>query len=98
MTIEETAVAAEFFLSDGLIITGASTGYEADLSELKSVKNKVKLPVIIGSGITESNIDKFFPYCDAMIVGSYFKKNGNWKNAVDISRVKSFIKKINRLR
>ncbi|XP_061749391.1 uncharacterized protein F13E9.13, mitochondrial isoform X2 [Nerophis ophidion] len=31
----ETARAAEFFLSDGLVITGASTGQEADLQELR---------------------------------------------------------------
>ena len=34
VSIEETARAAEFFLSDGLIITGAATGLEADPNEL----------------------------------------------------------------
>lgn len=35
VSIEETARAAEFFLSDGLVITGAATGVEADLRELR---------------------------------------------------------------
>lgn len=34
MTIKETARAAEFFLSDGVIITGAATGDQADPCEL----------------------------------------------------------------
>ncbi|KAM4592487.1 uncharacterized protein F13E9.13, mitochondrial isoform 2-T2 [Odontesthes bonariensis] len=38
MTIEETARAAEFFLSDGLIITGTATGVQADPRELRAPK------------------------------------------------------------
>ncbi len=98
ITIEETAHTAEFFLSDGLIITGTATGKEADINEIKSVKKTTNLPVIIGSGITIDNVEKYFPLCDAMIVGSYFKKNGNWQNTVDAERVKSFMKKVKRLR
>ena len=95
VSIEETAKAAEFFLSDGLILTGASTGKEADIDEIKAVKKVSKLPVIIGSGITEKNFENYLPFCDAMIVGSYFKKEGNWENMVDRQRVKSFMKKVN---
>lgn len=35
--IVETAKAAEFFLSDGLIITGATTGDPADVKELTGI-------------------------------------------------------------
>ena len=49
--IVETAKAAEYFLSDGLIITGQSTGHAADLKEIMWVKENVKIPVIVGSGI-----------------------------------------------
>jgi membrane complex biogenesis BtpA family protein len=97
VSIEETAKAADFFLSDGLILTGTSTGKEADLNEIKAVKNVSKLPVIIGSGITEKNVENYLPFCDAMIVGSYFKKNCNWENMVDAKIVKSFMKKVNTL-
>jgi len=98
VSIEETAHAAEFFLSDGLIVTGVATGKEADLDEIKTVKNNVKLPVIIGSGVNNKNVEKYFQNSDAMIIGSYFKKNGNWKNGIDGSRVKSFMKTIIQLR
>ncbi len=98
VTIEETAHAAEFFLSNGLIVTGIATGKEVAASDLIKVRKASKLPVIIGSGITIDNVEKYFPLCDAMIIGSYFKKNGNWQNTVDAERVKSFIKKVKRLR
>ncbi|NOX19203.1 MAG: BtpA/SgcQ family protein [Chlorobi bacterium] len=92
--IAETAKAAEFFLSDGVIITGVATGTEADVEEIIKVKKSVKIPVLIGSGITDENIEKYYPIADAFIVGSYFKFKGNWKNGVDEKRVKAFMKKI----
>lgn len=36
LTIEDVAKAAEFFLSDGVILTGASTGDEANHEDLRS--------------------------------------------------------------
>ena len=98
VSIEETAKAAEFFQSDGIIITGKSTGNEADIDEISATKKGVKIPVIVGSGVSEENVTNYFDTCDAMIVGSYLKKNGNWKYSVDPNRVKSFMRKIKNLR
>lgn len=98
VSIMETAQAAEFFLSDGLIITGTATGKEADLNEIKLVKKNSKLPIIIGSGITDKNVGNFYSYCDGMIIGSYFKKNGDWKNSVDPIRVNNFMEIISTLK
>lgn len=92
--IAETAKAAEFFLSDGLIITGESTGKEAQLSEVKSVKDKCSLPVIIGSGITLDNIEKYYPYADGFIIGSWFKEEGKWNHPLSSKRVQEFMQKI----
>jgi membrane complex biogenesis BtpA family protein len=96
--IIETAKAAEFFLSDGVILTGTSTGKEADIDELKKVMGAVIIPVIIGSGITADNIEKYYPAADAFIIGSYFKQGGDWKNKVDADRVKALMNKINKLK
>lgn len=85
--IVETAKAAEYFLSDGVVITGSSTGRAADLNEIKSVKEKINIPVIIGSGITDKNVMDYFPICDAMIVGSFFKKDNYWENEVVYDKV-----------
>ncbi len=94
VNIIETAKAAEFFLSDGIIITGKSTSEETDLSELKAVKPEINIPVLIGSGITLENIEKYYHSADGFIVGSYFKKDGYWKNGVDKERVAKFMDKI----
>jgi len=98
VSIEETAHAAEFFLSDGVIVTGVSTGTEADLEEVKRVKKAVKIPVLIGSGITGNNLKNYFPYADIFIVGSYIKKNGYWKNELDESRITALVKEFERLK
>jgi len=91
VSIVETAKAAEFFLSDGIVVTGSSTGAETDIDELSSVKQCTKLPIIIGSGITAENIDKYYNLADVFIVGSYFKNDGSWLNGVDKTRVKRFM-------
>ncbi|MCX6171063.1 MAG: BtpA/SgcQ family protein [Ignavibacteriales bacterium] len=92
--IVDTAKAAEFFLSDGVIITGSATGKEPSLNEIKQVKENVNIPVIAGSGLTEKNVNQYFEYCDALIIGSYFKVNGIWSNPIDPDRVKALMKKI----
>ena len=91
VSIVETAKAAEFFLSDGIVVTGSSTGAETDIDELSAVKQCTKLPIIIGSGITAENIDKYYNLADVFIVGSYFKNDGSWLNGVDKTRVKRFM-------
>jgi len=96
--IVETAKAAEFFLSDGVVLTGTATGKETDIDELKKVRDVVDIPVLIGSGLTANNIEKYFPAADAFIIGSYFKHGGDWKNEVDADRVKALMDKINKLR
>lgn len=97
-SIVETAKAAEFFKSDGLIITGTSTGKEADVSELQSVRQSTKLPILIGSGITDTNLNKFFALADGFIVGSFFKEDGYWGNKISKQRVNSLVIEFNRLK
>ncbi|KAG8562688.1 hypothetical protein GDO81_015769 [Engystomops pustulosus] len=97
VTISETAKAAEFFLADGVILTGVSTGEEADPRELKEVQRSVKIPVLIGSGVTLDNVEKY-TNANALIIGSYFKHHGDWRNNVDYDKVMTFLDKIHKLR
>ncbi len=90
-SISEHASAANFFLSDGLVITGTSTGHEADIVELEAVKETVKIPVLIGSGITPTNISNYYQYADGFIVGSYLKKDGKWENPPDEERIRNML-------
>lgn len=98
VTIQETARAAEFFLSDGVVVTGASTGEPANLEELKAVKETVGVPVLVGSGVTIENVESYLEAADALIVGSWFKKDGHWKNELEADRVQRFMEKVNDLR
>ena len=92
--IIQTAHAAEYFLSDGLIVTGAATGESASLDELKAVHAAVHIPVLVGSGITAANVADYLPVADALIVGSYFKQNGDWKNPLDPNRIHTLLQAV----
>ena len=98
VNIGETAHAAEFFLSDGVIVTGTATGSPADLEELRQVKESVKIPVLVGSGITSENLQSYLDIADGLIVGSYFKYDGHWSKGVDFEKVKEFMDKVNKIR
>lgn len=89
--IVQTAHAAEYFLADGLILTGAATGEAASVDELRAVYAATKLPVFVGSGITAENMKDFLPIADAFIVGSHFKKDGYWENPLDPSRIRRLL-------
>jgi membrane complex biogenesis BtpA family protein len=98
ISIAETAHAAQFFRSDGVIVTGTETGVPAVIEEVTAVKSAVDIPVLIGSGVTIDNVNEYLPHADALIVGSYFKKDGLWENEVDYERVAAFMEKVNILR
>lgn len=92
----DTAKSAQFFLSDGIIITGSHTGVSASVEELKSLKD-LTVPILIGSGITKDNVADYWPLCNGMIVGSYFKKEGYWENELEYNRVSEFMKLVKKL-
>lgn len=79
--LEDTAAAAEFFLADGLIVTGSATGKAADTGQVKALKKSSRLPVFVGSGVDPDNI-QHFKEADGWIVGSYVKEEGRWDRPV----------------
>jgi membrane complex biogenesis BtpA family protein len=89
--IVDTAKATEFFLSDGVIVTGGATGKEPSAVEMQRVKENINIPVLAGSGITADNIHHYWDYCDGFIVGSYLKEDGKWNNPVAVNRVQKLI-------
>ncbi|XP_041455351.1 uncharacterized protein F13E9.13, mitochondrial-like isoform X2 [Lytechinus variegatus] len=93
VSISETAKSAEFFLSDGLIVTGTSTGVPASPQDIQEVREVVNLPVVIGSGVTVDNLheSRAMLHANGCIVGSHFKHGGHWQNDVDLRRVKHFM-------
>lgn len=97
VSILETARAAEFFLSDGVVLTGKATGEATSLKEMQCVKDSVNIPVLIGSGVDDGNMEQYLG-ANAMIIGSYFKDEGQWSNPVSFDRVHSFMSKMERMR
>ena len=98
LDITDFAEACKFFLADGIIITGRSTSEEADINELQKVHEACDFPILIGSGITINNIEKYWEYANGFIIGSHFKKEGKWQNAVSADRIKSFLQHVSNLR
>ena len=89
--IAEFAHAGEFFGADGFIVTGLSTGKPTELDDVQAVRNATSLPVLVGSGVTPENAGALSDYADALIVGSWIKSDGFWKNAVDADRAKLMV-------
>lgn len=91
VSLEDTCHAAEFFLSDGVIITGSATGQPVKSGELESVHKASSLPVLVGSGVTPENLPRIWAAADGFIVGSYFKQHGDWRQGPDPVRVRALV-------
>jgi membrane complex biogenesis BtpA family protein len=89
VSLVETAHAAEFFLADGVIVTGTSTGRATDPREVAQVAAAVGLPVLVGSGTTPENLADYAA-ADGVIVGSYVKRDGHWAQPLDPARLAAF--------
>jgi membrane complex biogenesis BtpA family protein len=75
-------------LADGLIVTGHSTGAPAALDDLKRVRDAVPgAPLLVGSGVTAETVAELLSIADAVIVGTWLKRDGRVGNPVDPSRV-----------
>jgi membrane complex biogenesis BtpA family protein len=91
VSLVETARAAEFFLADGVIISGTATGEATDPAEVEAVRRAVRLPVLVGSGISAGNLDAYSS-ADALIVGSSLKQDGVWSNPLDPARAAALVR------
>ena len=89
---------AEFFLVDGVIVTGARTTEPPDLAELRRVRKNAHVPVLIGSGLTAQNLKTYFRVADGFIVGSTFRKNGEFLGELERKRLDAFMKVFRSLR
>jgi len=89
---------AEFFLVDGVIVTGARTTEPPATAELQRVKKHAHVPVLIGSGMTPENIETYFSLADGFIVGSTFREGGRFLGPLEPGRLAAFMKVFRALR
>jgi membrane complex biogenesis BtpA family protein len=92
--VAETAKAAEFFGADGVIITGIATGQSIKVDDLGTARVATTLPLLVGSGVTPGSVKDLFAYADALIVGSWYKKDGLWSNPPDARRCAELVKAV----
>ena len=94
VSLGETAETVEFMGAACVIVTGSVTGEAPKVADVKEAKSHGHLPVFLGSGISDVNIDQFYNEADGFIIGSYFKVEGIWSNSIDPARVTQFINKL----
>lgn len=98
VSLGTTAHTVEFMGADCVIVTGSVTGEAPKVADVRETRAHCHLPVILGSGISEDNINEFYQESDGFIVGSSFKLDGLWSNTVDPSRVTRFMSIVDKLR
>lgn len=86
LDLVELSLGTAFCGADVLIVTGSRTGEETALADVQAAKAG-GLPVAVGSGVTPADAWTLSSAADALIVGSYFKFDGHWRNRVDQARV-----------
>lgn len=97
LSIGDVAEAAETMGAETMIVTGATTGRPPRASDVEEARARCKTPVFVGSGVNEENAEALLAVSDGVIVGSSFKRNGHWANAVDADRVLRFMEWVNQL-
>jgi len=90
VSLAATAKAAEFFLADGVIVTGGATGEPADPADVGAVSEAVQVPVFVGSGLAPDNLARYAG-AQGFIVGSSVKQGGQWSNALDRDAVRAMV-------
>jgi len=79
-------------LADALVVTGAGTGKAAALDEVAAVRRAVpEAPVLVGSGVTDATVRATLDVAHGAIVGTWFKRNGELAQPVDVERVRRFV-------
>jgi uncharacterized protein len=91
LTIVEAAEAAEFFGSDGIIVSGSATGKPTREDDISAVAAATRLPVYVGSGATVLTIGSLLRHAAGVIVGSAIKADGRWFNPPDPARCRELI-------
>lgn len=78
--------------ADGIVVSGAGTGYPLDRRDLDTVRAAVPdAPLYAGSGATEDTIADILTVCVGAIVGTATKIDGITTNRVDRRRARAIV-------
>lgn len=88
--------------SEAIVVTGEGTGKETPIDKIIRFREIMgNHPLIIGAGLTPSNIYEQLRIADGAIVGTYFKVDGDTSKPVDrmkVSELMDIVKEIRRYR
>jgi predicted TIM-barrel enzyme len=88
LSLADLAEGNAFSGADALVVTGSSTGKPTSIDDVRSAR-AAELPVLVGSGVTPDNARELSTVASGLIVGSFLKRDGHWKNEVELERVRS---------
>ncbi|MDF3043532.1 MAG: uncharacterized protein K0Q71_6238 [Thermomicrobiales bacterium] len=71
-----------------MIVTGPASGAEASPDDVRDTVGAVRLPVLVGSGVSVQNLSRFAD-AHGFILGSSLKQGGTWSSPLDRSAVES---------
>lgn len=78
-------------LADAVILSGKETGSAVDAAFSRSIREAIDAPLLIGSGLAESNAAELREIFDGAIVGTSIKENGDVSAPVDAVRVRAIV-------
>lgn len=88
-----------------IVTTGPGTGIETPIDKLihykkilESFTETERRPLFDGAGITVKNVEAHLAIVDGVIIGTYFKYEGDTKSPVDGIKVDGLVKKVRRIR
>jgi hypothetical protein len=96
--------------SDCLIVTGKWTGDPPTIEKLKKIRKTIgKFPMLVGSGVTKENVKKILEFADGVIVSTSLKSGRklspnkernvkSFKERINLTKVKNFMDKVNKIR
>ena len=93
LTIEQAGVDTwERGGADALIVSGSGTGHAPDLDQAARLRKTIpEASILIGSGVTPSNLAELAEVANGAIVGSSLKYEGKAENPVDPSRAREIV-------
>ena len=99
-SIEEIARSTVFNCQpDILCVSGATAGSKTDTSILARVKESVRdVPVFANTGVRVETVKEQLGIADGAVVGTAFKRNGDFFDLVDGEKVKEFMDAVFALR
>lgn len=84
---------------DAICVSGITAGYATDTAVLEKVKNAIPATAVFANtGCKAETIEKILKIADGAVVGTTFKKDGDFNNYIEKDRVSRFMDIVNKVR